>query len=157
MPWQLVAEGSLDTLQLLIADKELQKGTRIQVVFDLKLPLGGLFNVGGIEAFRALVPPETEIIDVWGEGNKAWVELEVDPPLSVAAVLAFIAAYWVQIAIAGTLLAYFVYMARVSILTPTPEGFGELIIPIVIIGGLLLLGIASRDRSQSRKTSPISS
>ncbi len=104
--WQQAAVGtSLWDLEATIADLNLQKGDRMRVEMDLKVPVGFLFDAAGAELlFKPVVPDGMDLVDVWGEGSKAYVELEADPVFLVAA-LAFIKAHWVGIVIAGFLLA----------------------------------------------------
>ena len=138
--WQEVARGAnIWDLAATIADMELPKGTRIKVVMDLKVPVGGLFNTGvGDWLGQRFVPNGTDFIDAYGEGSQGIIELESDPVWLIA-LLAFIKAHWVALMIAGFLLAAII--ATIVILVKIAVAPTLPIATIAIVGGLALLGI----------------
>lgn len=144
--WETVAEGvSLADLEAVVADMELPKGTKMQVVMDLTLPLGWAFDIAGAElVFRPFVPEGMTLVDVYGEGSQGIVDMEADPAWLVA-VLAFIKAHWLAITIAGFLLATIIAFITVMVKLPAVAQ-----IPVwLIIGaaagivGLVILGARS--------------
>ena len=149
MVWQRAAEGtSLLELRQLLADTELPKGSKVRIEMDLKLPLAWAFDAAGAElAFRPFVPDGMTLIDVYGEGSKGIVEMEADP-IWLIAMLAFIKAHWIAIAIAGFLLtaviAFIVVLIKVAA-APTP--FPAIVLALGIAALLLLTG-----REGKRKT-----
>ena len=115
MAWQTVAEGtSLDQLAQLVADMELPKGARVKVVMNTWAPW--LFDMAGAELLFP-VPEGLDMVDVWGEGGKAYAELEADPAWLVAT-LAFIGRHWVGIIIAGFLISLLISFVVVMVKVP---------------------------------------
>lgn len=117
--WVTVAEGTnlLDLTQT-VADMELIKGTKIRAVIDLTLPLGWAFDVAGAELiFQPFMPEGVDLVDVYGEGSKGYVDMEADPVWLVA-FLAFLKAHWLAITIAG--LALTAIIAFITILVKFP-------------------------------------
>ena len=151
MAWETVAQGSLTDLQSLVGDMELPKGTRVKVEFDLSLPVGWAFDLPGAElAFRGMAPEGMGVVDVWGEGKKGYVEMEAAPAWLVA-VLAFISANWLSIIIAGAVLSTLVYMARVSIQTPTPTGVFGALAPLALVGLVAFLALGRFGQRKGRE------
>lgn len=104
--WQEVAEGiNIWDLQATVADMELPKGTKMKIIMDLKVPIGGMFNWAVADWLaEKFVPDGMVFIDAYGEGSQGIVEMEADPAWLLA-VLAFIKAHWIALTIAGFLLA----------------------------------------------------
>lgn len=119
MAWETVAEGtSLFDLQSLVGDMELPKGTKMQVIMDLHLPVSWIFDVAGAELiFQPLMPEGMDLVDVYGEGSQGVVEMEADPAWLLA-VLAFLKAHWLFIIIAGFLLGTLIAFITISIKLP---------------------------------------
>lgn len=148
--WELVAEGPLDNIQALIADRELPKGTRVRMVMDLALPVGSVFDAIGAEwAFSPFLPGGFDMVDVYGDGSsKGVVEMETDPAWLVAA-LTFIRAHWAAIIISTFVLGVIVVMARMFILV---AGVVEDWLPIILaVGGIVLVLAIIGARSKQKK------
>lgn len=149
MAWQLAAQGtSFSELNQLIADRTLNKGDRVRVVMDCP-GYAWLFDAAGAEiAFMPLKPEGMDIIDVWGEGGKGYVEMEADPAQLVAVLGAI--AYWGAIAIAlGIVLFIIVSLIKVFVWGPTSAAVPIALIVGIALGaaGLLYLGKKSGGRS----------
>ncbi len=149
MAWQLAAQGtSFSQLNQLLADRTLNKGDRIRVVMDCQ-GYDWLFDAAGAEiAVIPFKPEGMDIIDVWGEGGKGYVEMEADPVQLIAALTAI--AYWGAIAIAlGIVLFIIVSLIKVFVWGPTSAAVPvALIVGIVLgAGGLIYLATRSRGRS----------
>lgn len=138
MSWKTVAAGtSLSDLESMVADMELTKGTRVRVIMEAGW-WDWLFNAAGAElVFGAYVPEGMEMVDVWGEDGQGIVEMKADPAWLLA-VLAFISAHWVAIAIAGIVVATIVAFCYVMILIVSLMT-GSL--PWLLGGSLLLVGV----------------
>ena len=104
--WQKVAEAdSFSKLRALVADREMKKGQRMQVVMDFAVPgVAKAFDSWGAESiFNPFVPDGMDLVDVYEKGGKGIVEMEADPVWLVAAI-GFIARHWLTIVIAGAVL-----------------------------------------------------
>ena len=141
MAWQTVAEGaSFEELEQLVEDMELPKGTRVKAVMDLKLPIGWAFDAPGAELlFKYRIPEGLKLLDVYGEGSQAIVEMEADPAWLVA-MLVFIKANWLSILIATVVLGLVIMFIRIMIQITKP---GLLGIPwwIWILGGGAIIAL----------------
>lgn len=151
--WQIAAQGiNIWDLEATVADMKLPKGSRIQVVMDLKLPLGWVFDVAGAELiFRPFIPDGTTLVDVYGEGSVGIVEMEVDPAWLLA-VLAFIKAHWLAIVIAGFVLTAII--AMITVLVKIAVAPALPVAGIAIAGGLAvitILGLAAITATRERK------
>lgn len=134
--WRKAAEGPLTALRSMIGELDLQKGDRIQVRLDLRLPAAWAFDAPGAERlFQPFVPTGAEVIDVRGEGaTTGVVEMEADP-VPLAAVLAFISQHWLQIVIAGLALSFLVVWVTVLVkITTGVVTTGGKLAPLLILG-----------------------
>lgn len=139
MAWVTVAEGAaLDKLTPVVSNFELRKGTPVRAVIDLKLPgFGYLFNLAGVEhIFQARMPEGLIVTDVYGEGNKAIVEMEADPVWLVAA-LAFFKAHWLAIMIGGLTLVALIAFMRIEV----PEEFVKGVAGVAQWGAVALIAL----------------
>ncbi len=140
MAWQVAAEGTnIWDLESTIGELKLPKGSKLMMVIDLKLPLGGAFDLPGAELiFKPFIPDGVALIDVYGEGSQGIVEMEADPAWLLA-VLAFIKAHWLAITIAGfvltAIIASIIVLVKIAVAPALP------IAAIAIGGGLALIGI----------------
>lgn len=120
MAWQTVAQArNISELQSLIGEMELPKGTRMKVIIDLKVPIGWAFDFIAAEWLaQGFVPDGMILVDVRKGGiSKGIVELEADPTWLLA-VLAFIRAHWLALAIAGFTLWFIVSLITITIKMP---------------------------------------
>lgn len=103
--WVKVAEGAnLKETLLTVADMELPKGTKMQVVMKTSMPW--LFDLAGAElAFKPLVPDNMALVDVWGEDGLGIVEMEADPVWLGVAIL-FIKTHWWAAMLTGVLIGF---------------------------------------------------
>lgn len=127
MAWELVAEGtSFSTLQALVGDRQLPKGTRARVVMELQPSWWATaFNVAGAEAlFRPQVPAGMDLVDVYGTDGYGVVEMEADP----AFLMPFLAAV---IPWAGIIITTLVVTAALAIIVWRVQVFVEVAAPIV--------------------------
>lgn len=147
MAWQTVAEGTnLLNLRSTIGEMELPKGTRMKVIMDLKVPVGGMFNLAVADWLgRPFVPDGMEFIDVYGSGSQGVIEMEADPAWLLA-VVAFIKAHWIALTIAG-----FVLWAIVSLITISVKAPALVQAPFWLIAGAALgvVGIIMLGRRKS--------
>ena len=136
MGWIVAAQGtSFSDLKETIQDMELPKGTKMKVVMDLKVPVGGSFNWAVSDWLaEKFVPDGMEFIDAYGEGSQGTIEMESDPAFLLA-ILAFIKAHWFALVIAGFLL--WLIISLINVLINIPEA---LQIPTLILVGI---GIAA--------------
>ena len=135
MPWKTVAQGrSLDELAATVKDFELTKGTKIRFELDLNMPVSFLFDVAGIEHLFSI--EGVDITDVYGEGwSRGVIEAEADPAW-LAAIVAWVGAHWVAIAIGGILLYTVVSFLRMLVdVLPPPA-----LVKWAVIGMGLYLG-----------------
>lgn len=149
MAWIEVARSSnIWDLQSVIGDIELPKGTRMKITMET--PVSWAFNVAGAElAFSPFIPDGMDMIDVYEENGQGIVELEADPAFLVP-VLAFIAANWQGILIAGLLLATAVIMIVVTI--KTSSAIFEIPNMVWIIGVGVLAYILLKPRLSTGET-----
>jgi hypothetical protein len=112
---QIAVVTNLASLKNVFTNIQLQSGDRVRLKIDVISPFGYLFNLAGAElAFSPLMPDHMNLVDVWGEGNSGYIEMEAtSPPL--AAVLGFIADNWLGVAIAGVVLGTILIAISVSI------------------------------------------
>ncbi len=117
--WETVAQGtSLENLTAVVGDMELSKGTRMKVVMDLKLPVGGMFNWAVADWLsQRFIPDGMEFVDAYGSGNEGVVEMESDPAWLLAVIL-FIKAHWLALVIAGFTLWLIITLITISIKVP---------------------------------------
>lgn len=147
--WQVVAQGiNIWDLESTVGELHLPKGSRLQVVIDLKLPLGWAFDMAGAELiFRPFTPDGMTLIDVYGEGSQGIVEMEADPAWLLA-VLAFIQAHWLAITIAGfvltAIIAAIIILVKIAVAPALP------VAAIAIGGGLVLIGILAAITAKRR-------
>jgi len=140
MPWEVVAEGTnIWDLASTVGELELPKGSKVKVVMDLKVPVGGMFNWAVADWIAAgFVPEGLVFVDAYGEGSQGTIEFEADPAWLLA-VLAFIQAHWLALAIAGLLLTAIIIaiivMVKVAVAPALP------VADIAIGGGLAVIGI----------------
>jgi len=146
--WQVVAEGTtFGSLDMVVQDMQLPKGARVRVVMDTIPGTSWVFDLAGMEnVFKPFAPDGMEVIDVWGEGNQGFVEMEADPPMLFAMVAGLPIWAWLVIggvgglAILATIITFIVVMIKV----PGAAGY-----PVAFIAGaagavLLLVYLASR-------------
>lgn len=140
MEWEVAAEGTnIWDLASTVGELELAKGSKVKVVMDLKVPVGGMFNLAVADWLAGrFVPDGLVFVDAYGEGSQGIIEFEADPA-RLLAVLAFIKAHWLAITIAGFLLTAIVIaiivMVKIAVAPTLP------IAAIAIGGGLALIGI----------------
>ena len=138
MAWTVAAKGtSFSDLSATIQDLELPKGTKMKVVIDLTVPVGGMFNWAVADWIAEKATPDGMIfVDAYGDGSQGIVEMKSDPAFLLA-VLAFIKAHWVALVIAG----FFLYLIikLIQVLIEVAVKFPDIWIPIAI--GLALLGV----------------
>lgn len=117
--WITVAESTnLWDLESTIGEMSLPKGTKMRVTLSLNTPLGWAFNASGAEYLFAPLTPDGMILkDVSGEGSEAYIDLESDPAWLVATI-AFIAAHWLAILIAGLVLTTIISFIVIAIKVP---------------------------------------
>ena len=141
--WVTVAEGvSFNELELLVADMELPKGTKMRVVMDTWADW--LFDVAGAElVFQPFIPDGMDLIDVYGENGQGIVDMEADPAWLVA-VWAFIKLHWVAIAIGLFILGLIVSFIRVMIKLPAAAQIPVALLIGVAIGVVGLTILATR-------------
>lgn len=145
--WVVAAEGTtFADLKQKLADRQIPSGTPIQVVFDFKVPyVAKLFDTAGAEqAFRPFLPPSTKLIDVYEEGGKGYVNMEAtSPPL--AAVITFISAHWVAIAIGAIVLTAVICAIRILIkITDTITDMSPVFLILFIVGiGLVVWSLVN--------------
>ena len=149
--WQVVAEGmNIWNLESTIGELQLPKGSKMQIVLNLKMPLGWAFDVAGAELiFRPFIPEGMDLVDVYGEGSQAFIDLEADPAWLLA-VLAFIKAHWLAIIIAGfvltTIIASIIILVKIAVAPALP------VAAIAIIGALVLGGFLLVSQNPRRRT-----
>ena len=149
--WQTVAEGtSFWNLRDTIGNVELPKGTRMRVVMETSA--SWLFDIAGAEhVFKAVLPDDMKLIDVWGEGSEGIVEMEVTGTFWWA-IWGFLKAHWVALVIGTIVLATVVSFITVMVKVPAVAQ-----IPVWLIigaaGGILLLAYVSArgSRAPTRK------
>ena len=110
---------------------------------------GGRF-VAGVEAiFQARVPEGLTVIDVYGEGSKAIIEMEADPVWLVA-FLGFIKAHWLAIMIGGLTLIALIAFMRIEVPEEFVGGVGEIAKwgAVALIALVLLSAIPKRKRRE---------
>lgn len=147
MRWIKAAEAhSFEELELLVADRELQKGEQVKVFFDFKVPgVAKAFDAWGAEqVFSPFIPEGMDLVDVYEEEGKGVVLLEADPAWLVA-VLLFIKSHWLALTIGGVILA--VAIAAIVIFIKV-EGNMTMFWLIVGLGvvGIALIGFALMKR-----------
>lgn len=144
--WVKAAQGtSPDKLRALIADRELEKGTPVRWILDFKVPgIARTMDLWGAEAiFRPFVPPGLDLVDVYEKGGQGYVEMKADPAWLLA-VVGFVKAHWLGIAIAG-----FVIATVVKLITMWVQVL-EAAFPwiVLVIGGLALAWFVGREPSE---------
>ena len=136
-----------------IGDLELRPGDKMRIIMELKVPMGWLFDVGGIELImQPFVPDGMNLVDVYGEGSEAYVDMEVPSinndfriagsvgflGIGLVAALAFLKVHWVALAILGvaitTILAVIIILIKIAIAPALP-------IATMAIAGAVVLGI----------------
>lgn len=138
--WEVVAQGvNIWNLQSTVGEMELPKGSKMKVVMDLTLPVGGMFNWAVADWLgEKFVPDGMEFVDAYGSGNQGTIEMKADPAWLLA-VLAFIKAHWLALMIAGVLLsaiiASIIVLVKIAVAPTMP------VAAIALIGGLILIGL----------------
>lgn len=136
--WETVAQGvNIWDLQSTVGEMELPKGSKMKVIIDLKLPVGGMFNWAVADWLgERFVPDGMEFVDAYGEGSQGTIEMRADPAWLLA-VLAFIKAHWLALTIAGLLLtaiiASIIILVKLVVIPPIPS--------VLIVGGLGILAL----------------
>lgn len=146
VPWKTVAVGtSIADLKSSIADIELKKGDKIKVVMDTWT--WPAFDIFGAELlFKPFVPEGVDLIDVSGENGYGIVEMEADP-IWFGALLGFIKAHWLAIAIGGAILAVSVAFIWIYIKI---SGIVGAAMPWLMVGGIFILGYGAFKYIKSR-------
>ena len=149
MGWEVAAQGTnLANLSATLENFELPKGTRMKVIFDLKAPVGFLFNAAGAEWLAGpFIPDGMDLVDVYGSGSKGIVEMESDPAWLLA-VLAFMRAHWVALTL-GT----FALWLLISLITVTIKMPAILALPWMLIVGAAV-GIVGLIALQGKRKAP---
>ena len=147
MGWIVAAQGtSFSDLKETIQDMELPKGTKMKVVMDLKVPVGGSFNWAVSDWLaEKFVPDGMEFIDAYGEGSQGTIEMESDPAFLLA-ILAFIKAHWFALVIAGFLLWFIISLINVLINLPEVLRIPTLILVGIGIAAVGFLYLSTRKR-----------
>ncbi len=151
MAWELAAQGTLENMQPLVANRELTKGVRARLILEIDpWYYAPVFNLAGMEqAFKDRVPPGMAIIDVSGEWldesdgkhGYAYIDMEADP-IFLAPLIGFIVANWPYIVAAGgvivvgVLLYFIVHEARLFVETVIPSGPARNILGYIVVGGI---------------------
>jgi len=133
MAWTLVGEGnSLDDLKLLVADRELPRGTKVKFQLRLNLPVGYIFDVAGVEAiFRPQMPEGLELKDVRGDG---WWEATIDAAANspaLGAIILFIKAHWLALVIGG--FAFYLILSNIKFFADFATGLAKALPWILIL------------------------
>jgi len=151
--WKVVATGtSFSSLDMAVEDMLLPKGTRVKVVMDCLPGTSWVFDLAGMEnVFRPSMPEGMELIDVWGEGNKGYVEMEADPPWPVAMIAGLPVWAWLAIGGVGGLVILGLIITFIVVMIKVPGAVGY---PVALIAGaagaiLLLAYAASRKPARS--------
>lgn len=140
-PWVTVAEGTtLDTLVATVPDREFGKDVPIRFELELKFPFAKLFDLAGAEAiFRSKLPEGLDLVDVHSQGNSKVIIEAVSDPVSLAAIVAFVAARWLAIALVTIGITLALGLLVIAIKVKSPEEFLEKGVDLVkwgVIGGL---------------------
>ena len=150
MAWELVAQGPLANMQLLVANRELTKGTRARLVLELdQWYYAPVFNLAGMEqAFKDRVPPGMFIVDVSGEwfdvsGGRqgyAYIDMEADPAW-LAPLVVFIPTFQTILVVGGVItvaiiLNSIVREARLFVETVVPPGPARDILGLIVVAGV---------------------
>ena len=148
--WATVAQGvNIWDLQSTVGELELPKGSKMKVIISLTLPVGGMFNWAVADWLAAkFVPDGMVFVDAYGEGSQGTIEMEADPAWLLA-ILAFIKAHWVALAIAGFLLsaiiASIIILVKIAVAPPLPTAAIAIVVGAVLIGYLI-----TTERSRGR-------
>lgn len=150
--WKVAAEGtSFADLEMKIADIELVKGARVRIVMDTLPFTSWVFDLAGVEnVFKPVVPEGMDLVDVWGEGGKGYVEMEADPAWLAAVVLGLPVWAWLAIGgvggliLLGTIITFIVVMIKVPGAVALPVGL--IVGAAIAIVGLTLLAARSPPR-----------
>lgn len=138
--WQTVAEGTnIWDLESTIGELHLPKGSEMRVEINLTMPVGWAFDIAGAElVFQPFIPAGMDLVDVYGEGSKGYIDMEADPAWLLAA-LAFIRAHWLAITIAGfvltAIIASIIVLVKIAVAPALP------VAAIAIAGGLIVASI----------------
>lgn len=141
MGWKLVGEGtSIDDLHPVVADRELKHGTRVRFKLDVMWPAGKAFDLAGAERLFSI--SGVEILDVRSDGwSGAVIEGKAtgaSPGPWIIAIIAFVKAHWVALAIGG--FALYVIVSNIKFFAET-IALAASLIPILIIVGVVVIGI----------------
>lgn len=145
MSWIKVAEGtSLTNLSAVVQDMEFPKGTKMRVVMHAP-GYHWLFDMAGAElVFKPFTPTGWDILDVYGEDGKGFVDMEADPAWLLVT-LAFIKAHWIALTIAGFALALIISLVVIFVKVPAVAA-----IPVALLvgaaAGILGLVLLTRRR-----------
>lgn len=136
--WDIVAQGiNIWDLQSTVGEMELPKGAKMKIIIDLKLPVGGLFNLAVADWLgEKFVPDGMDFVDAYGQGSQGTIEMEADPAWLLA-ILAFMKAHWLALMIAGIFLTAII--AAIIILVKV--GVAPLPSTLLIVGGLGILAL----------------
>lgn len=143
--WVKAAEGkNADDLKLLIADRDLPKGTKIRIEFNCKSSLfAKRFDFFDAEyVFAPYVPDGVDLIDVHSEGNLGVIECEADPPVPLIAIVAFA----VRLLVIGAIVAAVVIGIKVFIDVAGVTGFTPAVLIFIAIGLLVLFYVVPKIR-----------
>jgi|GEM_PF-6636905 hypothetical protein len=148
---EIATVTSLADLKNVVTNYHLRRGDRVLLKFDVQAPFGTIFDVAGAElAFSPLMPDHMNLIDVWGEYDAGYVEMEAtSPPL--AAVLGFIANNWLGIVIAGVVIATIIIAITISlkIAQANPNATVAIVAAAAIIFALFYFGTSTSRGSRS--------
>lgn len=120
MAWTLVAQGNnFDDLSSTIGEIYLPKGAKLRTEMTFGVPVvWHAMNLPGVHyLFKPFVPEGMDLVRVYGEDGKGFVEMESDPAWLLA-VLAFIKKTWFSIIIAGFVIGVVITMIRIFALIP---------------------------------------
>jgi hypothetical protein len=159
MAWQTVAQGeTFDGLEQLVADRTLKKGQQVRVVMDSPGYDWVWDAFGAEQVMSTQIPDGFEIVDVYGEGGKGYVDMVVVEtgtsriagvsalPALIPLILAI--AKWATIAIVvGFFLYLIVQFIRVLVWVSSPEGLPFLLIAGLVAGAAGIVWIARKRAS----------
>lgn len=139
---------SIPDLKNVITNYHLQSGDRLRLKMDVISPFGYLFNLTGAElAFNPLMPDHINLIDVWGEGDSGYIEMEATSPW-LGPVLAFMGEHWMGVVVAGVVIALIIVAISISI--KIAQADANLTTGLVIAGAVALgvVYIATRKKEK---------
>lgn len=147
--WVNVAEGTtFSNLKQLVGDRELPKGTPVEVRMNVGSTVARLFDLWGAEyAFSA--PPGMDRGDVHSDGSYGVVELTSDPAW-ISDMVNYIIGFWWDVALSGIKLVWsLVKIVIRAFIDIAEEAIWKLIVwPSVVIGGVFILAMMARKGGQ---------